>query len=85
MSSTTALAPGVPAAPLVEPVEADVLGLDAVGTLGFVVGRRRRLDPAAAEELRAVTHWADLHRVDMWAQRTPRSCSLWSVGKSPLG
>src|SRR3712207_840568 len=46
-----------------ERVEADVLGLDAAGTLGFVVERRRRQDVAAAEELRAVTHWADLHRV----------------------
>src|SRR3712207_1287161 len=48
----------------VERVEPDVLGLDAAGTLGFVVERRRRADAAAAEELRAVTHWADLHRVD---------------------
>ena len=30
----------------------------------FVVERRRRQDEAAAEELRAVAHWADLHRVD---------------------
>ncbi len=44
-------------------VEQDVLGLDEVSTLGFVVERRRRQDAAAAEELRAVTHWADLHRV----------------------
>ena len=29
----------------------------------FVVERRRRQDEAAAEELRAVAHWADLHRV----------------------
>ena len=78
MSSTTGLAPQALFAPAVEPpepvgsaasgpVEAppepDVLGLDASGTLGFVVERRRRQDAAAAEELRAVTHWADLHRV----------------------
>ena len=49
--------------PVVEPAEGDVLGLDRVATLGFVVERRRRLDAAAAEELRAVTHWADLHHV----------------------
>src|SRR3954452_59279 len=66
MSSTTVLAPGALSAPPVgpvEPVEPDVLGLDPAGTLGFVVERRRRQDVAAAEELRAVTHWADLHRV----------------------
>src|SRR3954469_17206846 len=68
MSSTTGLAPRVLTAPAVEPaveppVEPDVLGLDAAGTLGFVVERRRRQEAAAAEELRAVTHWADLHRV----------------------
>src|SRR5215210_9345783 len=71
MTSTVALAPRALPAPVVEPavealepVETDVLGLDPVGTLGFVVERRRRQDAAAAEELRAVTHWADLHRVD---------------------
>ena len=67
MSSTTAPAPRVLAAPAVErdgvEPEADVLGLGAVGTLGFVVERRRPQAAAAAEELRAVTHWADLHRV----------------------
>src|SRR3954454_3249447 len=77
MSSTTVLAPRVLTAPAVEPTvepavtpdlpvdpaEVDVLGLDAAGTLGFVVERRRRQDAAAAEELRAVTHWAELHRV----------------------
>src|SRR3954449_2860157 len=69
MSSTTAVAPRVLSAPVVEPAvepvepEAEVLGLGPVGTLAFVVERRRRQDVAAAEELRAVTHWADLHRV----------------------
>jgi hypothetical protein len=63
MSSTTTLAPRVLPAPPVEPVEPDVLGLDAAATLGFVVERRRRADAAAADELRAVTHFADLHRV----------------------
>jgi hypothetical protein len=32
-------------------------------TLGYVVGQRRAADAAAAREMRAVTHWADLHRV----------------------
>ena len=40
-----------------------MLELDAAATLGFVVDRRRRQDVAAAEELRAVAHWADLHRL----------------------
>jgi hypothetical protein len=70
MTSTTVVAPRVlpalevePVESPVEPAEPDVLGLDAAGTLGFVVERRRRQDAAAAEELRAVTLWADLHRV----------------------
>lgn len=41
----------------------DVFGLGAGATLAYVVERRRRQDAAAAEELRAVTAWADLHRV----------------------
>ena len=56
MSKTTAPAPRFE-------VEVDPFGLDEAGTLGFVVERRRRQDEAAAEELRAVAHWADLHRV----------------------
>jgi hypothetical protein len=40
----------------------DPFGLDAAGTLAFVVDRRRRQDLAAAEELRGVCQWADLHR-----------------------
>ena len=58
MSNTKA-----PAAPRFE-VAVEPLGLDEAGTLAFVVERRRRQDQAAAEELLAVTHWADLHRVD---------------------
>src|SRR3954454_10405768 len=41
----------------------DPFGLDPAATLAFVVDRRRRQDLAAAEELRGVTQWADLHRV----------------------
>jgi hypothetical protein len=63
MSSTTATARRALEAPVVEPVEADVFGLDAVATLTFVTAQRRRQDAAAADEVRAVTHWADLHRV----------------------
>ena len=32
--------------------------------MAFVVEQRRRRDLTAAQELRAVTHWADLHRVE---------------------
>lgn len=42
----------------------EVLGLGAPATMAYLVERRRRQDAAAAEELRAVTAWADLHRVD---------------------
>src|SRR5687767_10940878 len=52
-----------PALTLVPGESVEVLGLDPAGTLAFVMDRRRRQDQAAAEELRAVTHWADLHRV----------------------
>ncbi len=50
-----------PAAPVVELVE--VLGCDAAATLAYTVAQRRIADTAAVRELRAVTHWADLHRV----------------------
>jgi len=42
----------------------EVLGLEPAATMAYVVEQRRRRDLAAAEELRAVTHWADLHRVE---------------------
>lgn len=44
-------------------VEEDVLGRDAGGTVAFVVEQRRRQQQAAVQELRAVAHWAELHRV----------------------
>jgi hypothetical protein len=55
MSTTTA--------PPAAEVAVDPFGLDEAATLAFVVDRRRRQDQAAAEELRGVTQWADLHRV----------------------
>ncbi len=62
MAASTAFlfAPG----PVDDPglAEEDVLARDADGTLAFVVEQRRRADQAAAQELRAVTHWCDLHR-----------------------
>ena len=45
-------------------VAVDPMGLGEASTLAFVVERRRRQDEAAAEEMRAVAHWADLHRVE---------------------
>jgi hypothetical protein len=41
----------------------EVLGLGAEATMAFVVEQRRRQDAAAPAELRAITVWADLHRV----------------------
>jgi hypothetical protein len=58
MTSTTA-----PALTLIPGESVEVLGLDADHTLGMVINERRRQDEAAARELKAVTHWADLHRV----------------------
>ena len=57
MATTTAPAPRFE-------VAVDPLGLGEAETLAFVVERRRRQDEAAAEELRGVAHWADLHRVE---------------------
>ncbi len=63
MSSTAVIAtgtlrPGSPEAPE-PPVE--VLGLDATGTATFLAEAKARENAAAADQLRAVTHWADLH------------------------
>jgi hypothetical protein len=44
-------------------VEPDVLGRDATATLAYIVARRRHQDLEAADELRGLCHWADLHRV----------------------
>ena len=40
-----------------------MLGCDAAATLAYAVAQRRIAEAAAVRELRAVTHWADLHRV----------------------
>ncbi|WP_148573058.1 hypothetical protein, partial [Nocardioides caldifontis] len=40
-----------------------MLGQDAPTALAFIRARRVAQDVAAAEELRALCHWADLHRV----------------------
>ena len=53
----------VPALTLLVGDSADVLGFGAAETLALVAAERRRQDEAAARELRAVAHWADLHRV----------------------
>jgi hypothetical protein len=59
MSRTTA-----PDPTLLVGASAQVLGKTAVETLAMVVEQRRRQDEAAAAELVAVAHWADLHRID---------------------
>jgi hypothetical protein len=65
MSMTTAPAPS-----LDEGVE--VLGLDEAATMAFLVERRRRADRAAAEELAAVCHWADLHPAELFRAVDPQ-------------
>src|SRR3954468_20525267 len=64
MPMTTAPAPS-----LDEGVE--VLGLDEASTMAFLVERRRRADRAAAEELAAVCHWADLHPAELFRAVDP--------------
>src|SRR3712207_7841536 len=56
----------VPVAGVGAPLERprDVLGEDAAQTMSFLVEQRRLQDEAAARELRAVAHWAELHQVD---------------------
>jgi hypothetical protein len=57
--------------------EQDVLGLDPVGTLAVVVEQRRVQDRAAAWELRAVAHWAELHRVDTRCEVGAVDLEVW--------
>ncbi len=59
MSTTTA-----PVLTLLVGASAEVLDKTAQETLAMLAEQRRRQDQAAARELVAVTHWADLHRVD---------------------
>ncbi len=65
MDLMTAIAPPLAARPPSAPPQDtdDVLGLDGAEALAWITGRRRAQDAAAAEELRGVCHWADLHRV----------------------
>lgn len=50
----------------------EAFGLDAAATLAFVGSARRRQDEAAAEELRGVCQYADLHRVPVgWGAVDP--------------
>src|SRR4051812_29715971 len=44
-------------------VDEDVFGLDQAGVMDFVVEQQRRENIAAAQGLRGLTAWADLHRV----------------------
>jgi hypothetical protein len=49
--------------PRVPDLDADVFGMDASETLGLLQVEDARERAAAAGKMRAVTHWADLHRV----------------------
>ncbi len=59
--------------------EQDVLGLDPAGTLAVVVEQRRVQDRAAAWELRAVAHWAELHRVDTRSEVGAVDPEVWHL------
>ncbi len=59
MSSTI----GVPSGAGGTEAEVEVLGCDAAGTVAFLVAQRRVEERAATEQMRAVCHFADLHRV----------------------
>ncbi len=61
---STPLAPAIPPPARDPEVPVEVLGQDAAATLRVVVEQRRLQDAAAARELAAVAHWAELHRVD---------------------
>ena len=66
---------GASASP-VEPAT-EVLGADAAGTLSFLVEQRRAQDRAAALELQAVAHWAELHRVDTRTEVGAVDLEVW--------
>src|SRR4029078_3141969 len=50
-------------APSLPDLDADVFGMDAGQTLGAVLAGQATERAGAAAKMRAVTHWADLHRV----------------------
>jgi hypothetical protein len=83
MSSTAFLfVPGPGNAPA--GVEEDVLGRDARGTLAFVAEQRRRQDQAAAQELRGVAHWAEMHRVTDGLVGAVHPDVAAAIGDAPL-
>ena len=61
MSSTDTLLDSGSASDDRERTGPEVLGLDAAGTAAFLTDAKAREDAAAADQLRALTHWADLH------------------------
>ena len=73
--------------PTAPAVDNDVFGMDAGQTLGFVIERRQAQDAEAAAEMRAVTHWADLHRTDsvIGAAIDPDVATTIPVIESTLG
>ena len=74
MGSKRLLAPAVSSADA-----AEVLGLGPTATMTFLVGQRRAQDQAAARELRAVAHWAELHRVDTTVEVGAVDLEVWRV------
>jgi hypothetical protein len=72
------LAKAAQEARLAEP-PCDVLGEDAAGTLRFLVEQRRIQDAAAARELAAVAHWAELHRVDTGTEVGAVDLEVWHL------
>jgi hypothetical protein len=62
----------------------DVLGEDAAATMRFLVEQRRLQDQAAARELAAVAHWAELHRVDTRTEVGAVDLEVWHLLETRL-
>ena len=77
MRSNVVPAPPVDATRLGQDTE--VLGHGPAETMAFLVGQRRAQDEAAARELRAVAHWAELHRVDTTVEVGAVDLEVWRV------
>src|SRR3712207_3807688 len=76
----------VPVAGVGAPLERprDVLGEDAAQTMSFLVEQRRLQDEAAARELRAVAHGAELHQVDTRTEVGAVDLEVWHLMEARL-
>ena len=63
---------------LAEPLQ-DVVGHGTAATMAFLLRQRRAQDSAAALELQAVAHWADLHRVDTRSEVGAVDLEVWHL------